>query len=247
MLPCRVLPFETADGPMNMALDEALLDSVASGSPAVLRTYGWSEPTLSLGYFQPIARAEAEPRWRDVPIVRRPTGGGALWHDLEVTYCIVVAACDPLARRSADLYRAVHVAIAGLLDESGLNAARRGEAVATSDSSKPFLCFLDRDAEDVVSGSIKLVGSAQRRRAGAVLQHGSLLLARSSRTPELPGLAELSGLAADTLAWSQRLLEVIPTALGLEASSGILSDEERVRACDLAVEIYRQKAWTRKR
>src|SRR5689334_9170111 len=79
---CRLLPHEVRSGPANMALDEALLDAVdAEPSSAVLRTYGWSEPTLSLGYFQAIAEAEADPRWRDVPIVRRPSGGGALWHD----------------------------------------------------------------------------------------------------------------------------------------------------------------------
>jgi lipoate-protein ligase A len=247
MVPCRVLPFETADGPLNMALDETLLDSVASGGSAVLRTYGWSEPTLSLGYFQPIARAESEPRWRDVPIVRRPTGGGALWHDAEVTYCIVLPASHPLARRSTDLYAAVHSAIAALLHEAGLTAARRGEGRARSDASKPFLCFLDSDAEDVVSGSIKLVGSAQRRRAGAVLQHGSLLLAQSRQTPELKGVADLSGLAADAIAWSHRLLNALPTALGLESAAGTFSGEERGRALSLAVEVYRNQAWTRKR
>jgi lipoate-protein ligase A len=230
-----------------MALDEALLDSVASGGPAVLRTYGWSEPTLSLGYFQSIVLTESEPRWRDLPIVRRPTGGGALWHDREVTYCIVLPASHPLARRSTDLYRAVHSALAVLLYETGLTAARRGEAGATSDSSKPFLCFLDRDAEDVVSGTTKLVGSAQRRRAGAVLQHGSLLLARSPQTPELCGVAELSGRDVDAVSWSQRLLAAIPAVLGLEASSGTFSAEERVRAMSLALDVYRNPAWTRKR
>jgi lipoate-protein ligase A len=247
MVPCRVLPFELADGPMNMALDEALLDTVASGGSAVLRTYGWSEPTLSLGYFQPIARAESEPRWRDVPIVRRPTGGGALWHDAEVTYCIVLPASHPLTRRSTDLYGAVHSAIAGLLQETGLTAARRGEVRARSDATKPFLCFLDSDAEDVVSDSIKLVGSAQRRRAGAVLQHGSLLLAQSPQAPELKGVADLSGLAADAREWSQRLLSAIPTALCLGSVAGTISAEERVRALALAVEVYRKEAWTRKR
>ena len=103
MLRCRVLPHEVGDGPTNMATDEALLESVAAkASSAVVRTYSWSVPTLSLGYFQPIARAEAEPRWRGVPIVRRPSGGGALWHDREVTYAVVVPRSHPLSRRSGD-------------------------------------------------------------------------------------------------------------------------------------------------
>ena len=74
---CRVLPHAVGDGPTNMALDEALLDSVGSDpAKAVLRTYEWTPPTLSLGYFQSIAEVETDPRWAGVPIVRRPTGGG---------------------------------------------------------------------------------------------------------------------------------------------------------------------------
>ena len=61
---CHVYPYEIADGPANMALDEALLDVVsAAGKPrAVLRTYGWSEPTLSLGYFQRLAEVRCDSR-----------------------------------------------------------------------------------------------------------------------------------------------------------------------------------------
>ncbi len=249
MRACRVMPHESGDGPANMALDEALLDSVADDPrSAIFRTYTWSVSTLSLGYFQPIACAEAEVRWRGVPIVRRPTGGGALWHDREVTYAVVVPKEHPLARRSADLYRCVHAAIAGLLGEIGLDARRRGEdGVGPGDVEKPFLCFADRDAEDVVAGPTKLVGSAQRRRAGAVLQHGSVLLARSPATPELPGASDLTGGPAEPLALGRRLAEVIPVALGLNAIEETISSPERRRAAALAREIYRNPTWTRKR
>lgn len=249
MIACRVLPHESGDGPANMGLDEALLESVAADpTAAIIRTYTWTIPTLSLGYFQPIARAESERRWRDAPIVRRPTGGGALWHDREVTYAVVVPRDHPLARRSTDLYRAVHATIAGLLAEVGLDARRRGESDGpTEEGGKPFLCFLDRDAEDVVAGTAKIVGSAQRRRAGAVLQHGSVLLARSEVTPELPGAADVSGCNADPLAWGRLLREAIPRGLGLLADESPLSDDERRRAESLADEVYRDPSWTRKR
>jgi lipoate-protein ligase A len=245
---CRVLPVEANDGPTNMALDEALLDSVANDPRvAALRLYTWSEPALSLGYFQPIARAEAEPRWRGVPIVRRPSGGGALWHDAEVTYAVVIPRDHPLARRTADLYRAVHDAIARLLGSIGLEARRRGEAEGDGTGDRPFLCFADRDAEDVVVGRAKLVGSAQRRRAGAVLQHGSVLLARSPTTPELPGAADLAGVSLDINAWARALAGAIPPALGLEPVASILTAEERARAARLAQDVYRNPAWSRKR
>ena len=117
---CHVLPHETANGPVNMALDEALLERVAGGAgTAFLRTYGWTTPTLSLGYFQRLTEVQADPRFRSVPLVRRLTGGGAIWHHHEVTYALVVAANHPLAHPSTGLYEAVHAAIADALSERG--------------------------------------------------------------------------------------------------------------------------------
>src|SRR6056297_2447018 len=125
---CRVLPHASGDGPRNMAVDQWMLEQVlgGDGSIAMLRTYEWSVPTLSLGYFQSKAEAEADPRWRGVSIVRRATGGGAIWHDRELTYALAVPASHPMARSAKDLYRAVHGAIAGLLADRGVDARRRG-------------------------------------------------------------------------------------------------------------------------
>lgn len=247
-LRCRILPYELATGPANMARDEALLDSVAEGPrSAVLRTYGWVEPTLSLGYFQRIAEAEREPRWRGVPMVRRPSGGGAIWHHHEVTYALVLPAQHPLARRSAELYRAVHAAIAQAIAGTGIAAERRGVARADSQQQRPFLCFADRDPEDLLVRGSKIVGSAQRRRRGAVLQHGALLLARSPMTPELPGLTDLGSAAPAGAEWSARLAAALPTALGLLAGDDCLTDQERAQAEKLERDVYRNSAWTSKR
>lgn len=244
---CRVFSHGSGDGAENMASDEALLNSVAENpSAAVVRTYSWPIPTLSLGYFQPIACAESDPRWRDVPIVRRPTGGGALWHDREVTYAVVIPASHPLARRSADLYWAIHAGLAGLLVDAGVPARRRGAGGGQRDG-KPFLCFADRNAEDVVAGGVKLIGSAQRRRAGAVLQHGSVLLARSSLTPELLGVSDIVSVETEPMSWARRISESIPQALGLAALPGEISPEERANASRLGKEVYRDPAWTRRR
>ena len=246
---CRILPDQASDGPGNMAIDEAMLDSVADDpSSAIFRTYTWTEPTLSLGYFQSIAAVEAELRWHAVPLVRRPTGGGALWHHHEVTYAIVIPRSHPLARRSADLYAAVHAAIAAMLRADGLDVVRRGDGVATSVAfAKPFLCFADRDAEDVVSGRVKIVGSAQRRRAGSVLQHGSLLIAASPTTPELLGLADLATLGRDPHLWADRLRAVVPKSLGLDGVPSGLTDKERRDAEAIEANVYRNPSWTRKR
>ena len=158
-----------------------------------------------------------------------------------MTYALALPASHPLARRPADLYRAVHGAIAGALRELGVEATRRGGV--ESGGMRPFLCFTGRDPEDIVIGGAKVVGSAQRRRAGAVLQHGSLLLARAAATPELPGLAELAGdWVADAL-WPDRLAACIPVALGLTPLSGGEPQGLRERAGVLERETYRDPSW----
>jgi lipoate-protein ligase A len=247
-LECRVLPFRTADGPANMALDEALLDAVAlRADAAAFRTYGWSEPTLSLGYFQRIEDAEAIPQLRGIPLVRRPTGGGALLHHHELTYAVVIPRMHPLARRAPDLYRAVHGAIADAIRGLGIPAERRGEVDAEKPPRRPFFCFTDRDAEDIVFQGIKVVGSAQRRRSGAVLQHGSLLLARSSVTPNLLGLGDLAQISSDLSGWSTRFRDAILAALALQMQIDEVTATESARAADLDRRVYRDPSWMRRR
>jgi lipoate-protein ligase A len=246
-MPCHVIPHAAADGPANMALDEALLDAVASEpGTAYLRTYAWTTPTLSLGYFQRLAEVEADPRFRSVPIVRRLTGGGAIWHDQELTYALIVPASHPLSRPSTALYRAVHAAIAAALVHEGIPAARRGdEAVSPRLAEKrPLLCFTDPDPEDIVTKGHKIVGSAQRRRGGAVLQHGSLSLVRSSRTPELPGICDGADASASHHDWSERLLERISRNLGLRRQDVEVPAGVSARAAALRQARYEDPAWT---
>ncbi len=248
---CRILPEQAADGPGNLGLDEALLDAVdADPSRAYLRFYTWNPPTLSLGYFQRWEDATREERWRDVSLVRRPSGGGAIWHDRDLTYALVVPRALPAAVRPADLYRAVHRTIAGVLRSVGIDARRRADVPEASGplaGPTPLLCFLDRDPEDILIGTTKVVGSAQRRRPHAVLQHGSILLEASPRTPELPGLRELAGRTEPAHAWSEALQTVLPEALGLvpvpagrDATLGPVAER-------LATEVYRNPAWIRRR
>jgi lipoate-protein ligase A len=243
MMPARVLPHETADGITNMALDEALLELAEAGI-AVVRTYEWSEPTLSLGYFQSLSVAEQDGRWRGAPIVRRPTGGGALWHHHEVTYALVIPHDHPLARRHTDLYEAVHLAIAEGLRMLGVPARPRGDGQNLS--HRPFLCFQDREASDVVVGPVKVVGSAQRRRAGAVLQHGALLLAHSPTTPELLGLKELVRDIPPGEDWSDWLLGRVVEACGLRPTASAPNGAERDRARALTAK-YADPSWTARR
>jgi lipoyl(octanoyl) transferase len=230
-----------------MGLDEALLEAAGTGDPAsLLRMYGWSIPTLSLGYFQRLAEVRADLRWCDVPIVRRPTGGGAIWHHHELTYALAVPETQPLSRPSTRLIRAVHAAISGGLEGFGVRAVRQGEVIPAPDCerSRPFLCFTDRSPDDIVFEGVKIVGSAQRRRGGAVLQHGSILLAQSSRTPELRGLRDVAQLSADPRGWSDRVAAWIASGIGARVLPASLPDFIRQRAVANDTRRYRDPGWT---
>jgi lipoate-protein ligase A len=247
---CCILPDQVNSGPANMALDEALLESV--GPDVFFRTYGWAVPTLSLGYFQRVADLGREERWKEVALVRRPTGGGAIWHDHELTYAVILPASHPQARSGVALYHAVHGAILGLLRDRGLEARRRGEADPPREQGRPagprpFLCFADRDAEDLVCRGFKVLGSAQRKRRGAILQHGSLLLRGSARTPELRGICELGDVPWTPQFWARQVERRVLAALGLEPSPWSIPENIRRRAGELENLVYRDPGWTNRR
>ena len=219
LFPCRLFIDPPAEGAWNMAVDEALLEQAADEGLAALRFYQWSEPTLSLGYFQRYAERDAHAASRDATVVRRLSGGGALVHDRELTYSLCLPASHPFARSSAELYATVHTALIKVLAARGVTAVMHCAAppVAPMEADppgEPFLCFARRSAADVILATVhdkpdKIVGSAKRRRRGAVLQHGAVLLAASSRAPELIGIERLGGLtlAPDELIepWSARI------------------------------------------
>jgi lipoate-protein ligase A len=109
------------------------------------------------------------------------------------------------------------------------------------------LCFADRDPEDIVNSGFKVVGSAQRRRAGAILQHGSLLLKQSDRTPELLGVCDLAGVSQDPRFWSGLVQEKIARALELQPVACDLPAAVSRRAAELEENVYRVAAWTGRR
>ncbi len=184
---CQVLVENAPQtGTWNMALDEALLESGANEGQCWLRWYRWSHPTVSLGYFQD---REIPDDLRSLPVVKRLSGGGAILHHHEWTYSVVVPSRHPRARNPPALYGAVHDRIISVLAELGVMSQMRGSTAAFRDDS--FLCFQRGDANDVLIGQYKVLGSAQRRRRGAVLQHGSLLMASSPHAGDLPGLHDL--------------------------------------------------------
>lgn len=188
-------------GAENMAADAALLDAGAAGA-AGGRWYRWAEPTLSLGHFQEDAALEPGPV-AELPRIKRLSGGGAIVHHHEWTYALAVPRSHRLARTPEEFYERVHGELIAALAAEGVSARLRGEEAR--DGAEPALCFLRSDPRDVVvtdpeGRTRKVVGSAQRRRKGAVLQHGSLLVAASPFARAAPGLRETHGLTADRAA-----------------------------------------------
>lgn len=175
-------------GAWNMAVDQALLQSAFENGIATLRWYSW-EPTASLGYFQSETELQNDSRLANLPHIRRLSGGGTLVHDQELTYSLTLPPSQSLITRPIELYRIVHQCIAAELSSRGANAMLRG--VTVKNRKEPVLCFAREDEHDLVLNGHKILGSAQRRRRGAILQHGGLLLAASSVTPELLGLRNL--------------------------------------------------------
>jgi lipoate-protein ligase A len=182
---CRLLPEINESGPFQMAADEALLNSAVQQRMASLRFYTWNVPTLSLGYFQPHTEHFANVAW-----LRRQTGGAAILHHLEWTYALALPSGAPWHDSESWICRFHHV-IQRALREFGVVS----HAVVCGEEQKlgPVLCFLHQTPGDVLMNGHKVVGSAQRRPHGAMLQHGSILLQQSPHTPNLPGIENLSG------------------------------------------------------
>ena len=226
-----------------MATDEALLESAVHGV-AALRFYGWSAATLSLGYFQSEGSRHADPRLAKLPLVRRASGGAALIHHHEVTYSLALPAGLPWQTGESWLCR-MHAIIAAALKESGVAAARHGLK-----AEQPFgglLCFEHFTPGDLLIGAGKIVGSAQRRQRGALLQHGSILLRQSEYTPALPGILELSGRALSPEEVCAAVAQAFQRSTGWLLEDDGWTRAERERIEHLRTTKYTQDSWNRKR
>lgn len=244
---CRLFIDPPASGAWNMAVDETLLESAAVGGGFSLRFYRWREPTLSLGYFQQYDDRRQHNASGNCPVVRRATGGGVILHDREVTYSIVVPPGHHLAQKHLTLYEAMHAALVDVLADHGVNASLCPGESREKNRTEPFLCFQRRSPGDVLMSDVKIAGSAQRRSRKAVLQHGSVLLARSPAAPELPGIAEAAAISLSFDQLTQAWLQKLAATLSIEWLPGALTDLEQRRAIDLARDKYDSTEWTRHR
>jgi lipoate-protein ligase A len=255
-----------------MAADEVLLMDAVENGVATLRFYQWSEPTLSLGYFQRYQDRYQHAASRHSAVVRRQSGGGAILHDRELTYSLSVPAEFQLAKSAPQLYEAVHRAfIAAVSAErfASFGAASlkvRGEDGAPINAEEPFLCFQRRSPGDVVllaklpqspdnaatspkckAVPWKVLGSAQRRHRGAILQHGSLLLQRSAAAPELPGVQNLAPIQLPIEDITLAICQELSDSLDLRLNPGQLSAEMESKVADLTNNKYGSAVWTKRR
>src|SRR6184192_491093 len=199
----RLLLDPPAEGAWNMAVDEVLLDGVAVGSaPPTLRFYAWTPACLSLGYFQPFSVVNLEGcRGLGIDIVRRPTGGRAILHDRELTYSVALPA-SVLGRDAGILpsYRRLSLALQTGLRRLGIDVSLAPESEAPNRALHGPACFDRPSAHEILLRGRKLVGSAQVRRAGAPLQHGSILI-----EPQMATMVACLQLEDDPIAATRRL------------------------------------------
>jgi lipoate-protein ligase A len=258
----RLLLDGAAPGAWNMAIDEALAESVAAGAgPPVLRLYRWAPPCLSLGFTQPSAAADAAfCAARGVDVVRRPTGGRAVLHHLELTYGFAAPlGSGPFTFDLQAAYRTICAALVEGLARLGVPARLSGtpeEPMIRPTEAIP--CFVGPAAGEVIVGGRKLIGSAMRRVGDAILQHGAILEGwdgalqagclglpdDASLRPAVVTLADLLGAAPAPEAHAAAIAAGFETAFGVVLEESSLNAVERERAKLLARDRYGHPRWT---
>jgi lipoate-protein ligase A len=253
----RVLVDGPLPGAMNMAVDEALMDSGRRGE-VTLRLYRWSPGCLSFGRNQTAAGRYDGERARALgyQVVRRPTGGRSVLHDRELTYS-VTAPADWGTLREA--YLRINRALAAGLRILGIDASVQRSAAGPTPRPTIRACFRDPLPGELTAGGRKLAGSAQWRDSGALLQHGSLLLHNDQSMVEqlsvgaaaeldVPavGLVELLGREPQPDELEGALAEGFERELRLRAARGILNPGER-EAAERLLARYEDPEWTWRR
>jgi hypothetical protein len=192
------------EGPINMALDEAML---LQAEGVWMRVYGWEQPSVSIGFSQPLAVVPAsQTGW---PVVRRWTGGGVVVHDGDWTYTLAAPAGSELSeQRAVDTYRQIHEAMIAALHEAGISNCEL-QPEHTSDGMG--VCFVEPAKFDVVWRGQKIAGAAQRRAKAGFLHQGTI---QPVKIPPPFGLLFARQLAVEVTVMNQEEMEakLLPVA-----------------------------------
>jgi lipoate-protein ligase A len=262
----RLLPYAIGNPAWNMAADEAIFQTYLEGGvPPTLRFFGWDPATLSVGYFQDLEREIRLDRLCNLGygLVRRTTGGRAVLHDRELTYTVVAGVRDGLPDGLRDSYLYISKALAAAFQTCGITVSLH--ATGAPRHARSGACFEAPSWYELTVDSRKLVGSAQYRKAGSFLQHGSILLDFSGAK-----LASLLKTAATGPALEEELERKVISFAGLgqaiapeelagiiaaaftnlyriEFQIGTLSPAERELAGRLMKQKYANPEWTYRR
>jgi|YNPNPStandDraft_1061719.scaffolds.fasta_scaffold01077_5 lipoate-protein ligase A len=257
----RLLRSAPADGATNMAVDEAILCAVAAGLvPPTLRFYAWQPPCLSLGRAQPAGDVRLEElRAAGCDLVRRPTGGRAILHIDELTYSVVAPEGEPrVGGGVVESYRRLSTGLTRGLELLGVKNLAADRRVQKRPADGP-VCFEVPSDYEITAGGRKLVGSAQVRSRGVVLQHGALPLEgdiaricaflKANATPAhvRARATTLAEALARPVSWEEAaaaLAEGFAQALNLHLVPGELTAEERAWAEQLYAGKYASEQWT---
>ncbi len=228
-----------------MAADEALLEAAAAPT---LRIYRWDPPAVSLGCFQDhaaIVAALPAARPPGLAIVRRITGGGAIWHQHEVTYCLVGrAGHHGLPEQPAQVYPLLHGAVRAALAARGAGAlALQARTVGDRRYRDEPRCFASPARDDLLGAAgAKTLGSAARLRQGRLLIHGSLKLASNPWDNEVT-----VGCGVDAATAAEALVAGICAAFGFSAEAGTWTAEEIAARERIRAERYGDDGWVVRR
>lgn len=263
-LPVRQLPTDLHSGAVNMALDAVAADRAADDGIASVRVYGWNPSTLSLGYAQdPDTIDWTYCEEHGIHVTRRPTGGGAIYHDRvgDISYSIV-APSEPLPDNLMDSYRLLCEPILRAFERMGVSV---GFTASESASIYQPACYLRElhPSHDLVvpheSTGRKISGNAQYRRRSAVVQHGSLTFRRSPErhvrcftNPDLDSDTfeqRVTSIENHTDITRERAITILETELQewTDAESGTFTASERDHAHDLVEDKFGATEWVRDR
>jgi lipoate-protein ligase A len=217
----RLIDTGPLDGPTNMAIDEALLKNFdPQHSEPVLRLYGWTPPALSLGRFQNADEVLDLQRCteRHVPVVRRITGGGVIYHAEELTYSIVCAPHHiPEAQSVKESFRVLTSFLIGFYRSLSLDVVYAVEHSADSGhlGLRTAFCFAGKESYDILIAGRKIGGNAQRRLKNAIFQHGSI---------------PLRNMASEGVAFLRQPPEGLEAAIAALADLGVTRDEGNLKS-----------------
>ena len=267
----RVIHNKSYEGAMNMAIDEAIFTAYKKGhNKPTLRFYTWEPACLSIGYFQKLEDEIDLDKCRcmNIDYTRRITCGRAVLHDNELTYSIIIGEDNPLIDKSINLsYRYISEGLVKGLNLSGIETdnLNRGERISRENLSAA--CFNAHASYEVTINNKKVIGSAQSRKDGVLLQHGSIILdfdveklfkLIKTKTPELKeramkftakkasGIENEIGRKIDIDILQKNIVKGLAEQFNVEFVEGDLTDYEKQLVKEL-YEKYKNEEYNKKR